>query len=81
MHKLGVQEYVEIHWLGDSREVLSAFPQDVKTVLGYSLRRLQTRMEDALYVLHAFEKKSRKTDRRDIEIAKSRLQMLLASRK
>lgn len=30
-----------------------------------------TRIGDALYVLHAFEKSSRKTDRRDLEIAKS----------
>jgi phage-related protein len=31
----------EIHWEGDSKEVLSAFPRDVKLSLGYSLRRLQ----------------------------------------
>ena len=33
---------------------------------------------DALYVLHAFEKKSRKTDRRDLEFAKSRFRQALA---
>ena len=33
-----------------------------------------TRIGDALYVLHAFEKSSRKTDRRDLEIAKSRIE-------
>jgi phage-related protein len=37
-----------------------------------------TRIGDALYVLHAFEKSSRKTDRRDLEIAKSRLKSVLA---
>ena len=31
----------EIHWEGDSKEVLSGFPRDVKVSLGYSLRRLQ----------------------------------------
>jgi phage-related protein len=31
----------EIHWEGDSKEVLSEFPKDVKVNLGYSLRRLQ----------------------------------------
>jgi phage-related protein len=31
----------EIHWEGDSKEVLSGFPKDVKLSLGYSLRRLQ----------------------------------------
>lgn len=32
----------EIHWEGDSKEVLSGFPRDVKLSLGYSLRRLQS---------------------------------------
>jgi phage-related protein len=109
-----VQEYLEIHWFGDAKEVLSSFPPEVKSVLGYSLRRLQkgllpdcdarrmesigkgvwelktadertwyrviylTRIGDALFVLHAFEKKSRKTGRRDLEIAKSRLRQALA---
>jgi phage-related protein len=108
-----VQEYAEIHWAGDSKEVVSSFPQDVKSVLGYSLRRLQkgllpdcdarrmesigkgvwelktadektwfrliylTRIGGVIYVLHAFEKKSRKTDRRDLEIARSRLRLVL----
>jgi phage-related protein len=109
-----VKENAHIHWVGDAKEVLSAFPQSVKGVLGYSLRRLQrghlpdcdarrmesvgkgvwelktadertwyrviylTRIGNALYVLHAFEKDSRKTDRRDLEIAKSRLKLVLA---
>jgi phage-related protein len=108
-----VKEYAQIHWVGDAKEVLSAFPQEVKGVFGYSLRRLQkgllpdcdarrmqsvgkgvwelktadertwyrvvylTRIGDALYVLHAFEKDSRKTDRRDLMIAKSRLKTVL----
>jgi phage-related protein len=37
-----------------------------------------TRIGDVLYVLHAFEKDSRKTDRRDLEIAESRLKAVLA---
>jgi len=109
-----VKEYAQIRWVGDAKEVLSAFPLEVKSVLGYSLRRLQkgllsdcdarrmesigkgvwelktandrnwyrliylTRIDDAFYVLHAFEKSSRKTDRRDLEIAKSRLRSVLA---
>ena len=109
-----MKEYTQIHWLGDAKEVLSAFPQEIKGEFGYSLRRLQigllpdcdarrlesvgknvwelktadertwyrviylTRIGDALYVLHAFQKSSRKTDRRDLEIAKSRLKSVLA---
>ena len=108
-----MKEYAQIHWVGDAKEVLSAFPQEVQGVFGYSLRRLQkrllpdcdarrmqsvgngvwelktadertwyrvvylTRIGDALYVLHAFEKDSRKTDRRDLMIAKSRLKTVL----
>ena len=108
-----MKDYAQIHWVGDAKEVLSAFPQEVKGVFGYSLRRLQkgllpdcdarrmqsvgkgvwelktadertwyrvvylTRIGDALYVLHAFEKDSRKTDRRDLMIAKSRLKTVL----
>jgi phage-related protein len=109
-----VKEFAEIRWLGDAKETLSAFPQEIKSVLGYSLRRLQrgilpdcdarrmesigkgvwelktsndrtwyrliylTRIGDAFYILHAFEKSSRKTDRRDLETAKSRLKLVLA---
>lgn len=109
-----MKEFAQIHWVGDAKEVLSAFPQAIKGVFGYSLRRLQkgllpdcdarrmesvgkgvwelktsdertwyrviylTRIGNALYILHAFEKDSRKTDRRDFEIAKSRLKLVVA---
>jgi len=109
-----VKDSVQIHWVGDARESLSAFPPEIKGVFGYSLRRLQkgllpdcaarrmesvgkgvwelktagertwyrvlylTRIGDAPYVLHVFEKSNRKTDRRDLEIAKSRLRLVLA---
>lgn len=108
-----MKESAQIHWVGDAKGVLSAFPQEIKNVLGYSLRRLQkgllpdcdarrmesvgkgvwelktadegtwyrviylTRIGDVLYVLHAFEKDSRKTDRRDLEVAASRLKLVL----
>ena len=35
---------------------------------------------EATYVLHAFEKRSRKTLRQDLEIAKSRFRLLLRAR-
>ncbi|MFP5226876.1 MAG: type II toxin-antitoxin system RelE/ParE family toxin [Acidobacteriota bacterium] len=99
----------KIEWSGDSREVLSSFPHDVKVTLGFSLRQLQrgelprcahrpmtsvgsgvwelkdgdertwyrlmylTQIGDTIHVLHCFEKDSRKTDRRDLELAKDRL--------
>jgi phage-related protein len=36
---------------------------------------------EAVYVLHAFEKRSRKTARPDIELARARLQSLMRERK
>jgi phage-related protein len=109
-----VKEHADILWVSDAKTVLSGFPEPVKSVLGYSLRRLQkgllpdcdarrmesvgkgvwelktaderswyrviylTRVGDKIYVLHSFEKSSRKTDRRDREIAASRLKLVLA---
>jgi len=35
------QRYADISWEGDSKEVLSGFPVEVKETLGYSLRRIQ----------------------------------------
>jgi phage-related protein len=108
-----MQTPAEIHWEGDSKEVLSAFPHEVRLTLGYSLRRLQTgelpvcasrsmpsigkgvwelkesdarawyrvvylsKIRDVIYVLHCFEKESRKTGKRDIAMARDRLKLVL----
>ena len=102
----------ELHFEGDSLEVLSAFPDGVKRSLGFSLRQLQlsreptsqtrnmssigpgvyelkeaddrawyrviylSKIENRIYVLHCFEKASRKTDRRDMAIASQRLKLV-----
>jgi len=102
----------ELHFEGDSLEVLSAFPAAIKRNLGFSLRELQTgqqppcqtrsmssigpgvfelkeaderawyraiylaKVGNVIHVLHCFEKDSRKTDRRDIEVARQRLKMV-----
>ena len=39
------------------------------------------RFEEAVYVLHAFQKKTRKTRKADIELAKARYKALLEQRK
>lgn len=39
------------------------------------------KFEEAIYVIHAFEKKSRKTARYDLELAKSRLSELFQRRR
>jgi phage-related protein len=108
----GSPRAAELHFEGDSLEVLSDFPDDVKRSLGFSLRQLQigreptsqtrsmssigagvyelkeaderawyrviylSKVGNTIYVLHSFEKESRKTDRRDIEIARQRLNLV-----
>jgi phage-related protein len=103
------QTPAEIHWEGDSREVITGFPDPVRADLGFSLWQLQqgempasatrrmesvgpsvwelkeqderawyrvmylSKIDNVIYVLHCFEKRSRKTDKRDLEVAKERL--------
>ena len=102
----------ELHFEGDSLEVLSSFPDQVKRALGFSLRQLQiggeptsqtrnmssigsgvfelkeaderawyraiylSKVGNTIYVLHCFEKESRKTDRRDLEVASQRFKLV-----
>lgn len=109
MRKTPAQKTAEIHWEGNSREVLTDFPDSIRADLGFSLWQLQqgempasstrrmesvgsgvwelkeqderkwyrvmylARIDNVIYVLHCFEKQSRKTDRRDLETAKERL--------
>ena len=40
-----------------------------------------TKFAEAVYVLHAFEKRSRKTQKRDLDLARQRLQQLLLQRR
>ena len=102
-----------IVWEGDSREVLQAFPEDVRQNFGFELWQLQqgerpsdyrplpsigpgvfelrdqdertwyrvvylSRINNVIYVLHCFEKKSREMPRRDFEKAKQRLKTVKA---
>jgi len=39
------------------------------------------RLEEAVYVLHAFQKKTQATSRRDIEVARSRCSELMRGRR
>jgi phage-related protein len=54
-------------WIGSSRDDLRSFPDEVRRVMGF-----------AIYVLHAFQKKSRKgleTPKHEIDVIKARLRM------
>ncbi len=103
------QQFAEIHWEGNTREILAGFPERVRADLGFSLWQLQqgkapksaarrmqslgpgvwelkesnettwyrmmylSRIDNVIHILHCFEKKTRKTDRRDLEIVRDRL--------
>jgi phage-related protein len=109
MRKFPGRSLAEIHWEGDSREVITGFPDPVRADLGFSLWQLQqgeipasatrrmasigagvwelkeqdertwyrviylAKIDNVIYVLHCFEKQSRKTDERDLKMAKQRL--------
>lgn len=70
-------------------------PKDWKPVIGVGLGVREIRIhveneyrilyvagfEDALFILHAFVKKTQKTSRRDLELAKERLALIMKERR
>jgi phage-related protein len=71
-----------LEFLGSSRDDLRAMPAAVRRGIGSELMRaheLQTdaaKFEAGVYVLHAFRKKSQRTAKADIELAKARYRMI-----
>jgi len=102
----------ELFWVGDSRDNLKTFPEEVKDVMGFALRLAQqggkhpctkplkgfkgtgvlevveshdgdtyravytVKIKYKVYVLHAFQKKSKKgiqTPQKEIDVIKARL--------
>lgn len=106
----------QVRWIGDSRERISAFPDEPRSEAGYQLERVQAgqdpmdwkpmpsvglgvneirvredsgafrviyvaKFEEAVYVLHAFQKKAQKTPKQDIDLARQRFRELVQERK
>jgi phage-related protein len=101
-------------WLGGSRETIRGFPDDVRRIAGFQLRRVQRGLEpidwkpmssvglgvqeirirtgaehrvlyvakfaEAVYVLHAFEKRTRQAPKADLDLARHRLRALISQR-
>jgi phage-related protein len=101
-------------WLGDSRQTLRGFPDDVRMIAGFQLWRVQQGLEpndwkpmpsvglgvqeirihagtehrvlyvakfaEAVYILHAFEKRTRRTPAADLDLARQRLRGLITQR-
>ncbi len=67
-----------LFFVGDSHRVLSGFPYPVQRHVGFALYQAQMGNKHPVYVLHAFQKKSKKrgiaTPRSEIELVKQRLQ-------
>lgn len=101
----------DIHWHGDSLQIVREFPRAVRAALGSELYLLQlgerplhsrpfasvgrgvweirvkdesgafrvfylVRRRDGIHVLHAFQKKTQKTRKSDVELGKSRYREL-----
>jgi phage-related protein len=81
-----------IQWLSSSLEDLSSDFKSI-SVVGAGVQEIRIRTEDAyrifyiarfeeaVYVLHAFQKKTQKTSKLDIEIGQKRYQQMLQHRK
>jgi phage-related protein len=101
-------------WLGDSRDTIRAFADDVRKIAGFQLWRVQRGLEpndwkpmpsvgpgvqeirihtgaehrvlyvakfaEAVHVLHAFEKRTRRTPKEDLDLARQRLRLLIHRR-
>ena len=101
-------------WLGDSRETIRGFPDDVRKIAGFQLWRVQRGLEpndwkpmpsvgpgvqeirirtgtehrvlyvakfaEAVYVLHALEKQTRRAPKADLDLAGQRLRALINQR-
>jgi phage-related protein len=60
-----------LYFAGSALEDLRAFPPAQRREAGYRLIYV-AKLDDAVYVLHAFRKKTQKTRKQDIEIARRR---------
>ena len=72
-----------VRFLGDSLKCLRDFPESARHDAGYQLDKVQRGAQPddfkplaAVYVLHAFQKKTQATARRDVETAKRRFAQL-----
>ena len=55
--------------------------QEIRIHTGLEYRVLYvTKFPEAVYVLHAFEKRSRRTSKHDVDLAKHRLRLLITER-
>jgi phage-related protein len=70
-----------IVWLGDSLARLRDFPRERVRVGGAFRVLYMAKFDEAIYVLHAFRKKSQRTARLDQQLASNRFRNLVNDRR
>jgi phage-related protein len=65
-----------LEFLGSSRDDLLGMPAGVRDASGAYRAMYVAKFEAAVYVLHAFQKKTPRTAKADIELAKVRCKMI-----
>jgi phage-related protein len=70
-------------WVGATLDLLRRLPAAARREAGYPLYRVfyVARLTEAVYVLHAFEKRTRQTRQADIELGRRNLAEVLHSRR
>ncbi len=87
----------QIRWIGSAYGDLLAFPKDARKEAGFQLGKVQAglepadwkpfdevgvaKFEEAIYVLHCFQKKTRVTSKQDKAIAATRYRAVVSARK
>jgi len=64
----------QIHWVGSAYDDLLAFPKDAR-------KMYVAKFEEAIYVLHCFQKKTPVTNQQEKAIAAARYRAVVSARK
>ena len=73
----------EIRWVGSAYKDLLDFPDDARRQAGFQLCRVMyvAKFEEAVYVLHCFQKKTQATSDQDKNTAEARYRSVVNARK
>lgn len=72
-------------WVGSAKNDLSRFPAPARRRAGHELDLVQrafyvVKFEEGIYVLHAFQKRSRRTAQLDIDVGAKRYREVVSGR-
>jgi phage-related protein len=71
-----------VYWFGTSKDDLCDFPNEARREAGFALWKVQQgpKFEEAIYILHVFQKKTQKTSQQDIQVGQRRYKELTQQR-